>query len=307
MRRVRTARAEEVDDVVRRVATELARDAQRHEVDGALDHEGLAAAFTSVLGDLFLVEDGGRLSGHLVANVLDDPVHGRGAWVGPDGVSFDLPEDLEALYAHAGQHWIERGALDHFVWVLDEPLRVAPWLELAFSRMHQRGVADLSSVTPTPLPRGLSLRRATGDDLEAVVGLSRALDLAQAAGPSFSRLDTSDEREELREALDDPDVTTYLIVADDQPIGQCLAFALDPRRGTHPGTVHLSAVSVAEAWRDRGVGTALVSKVLAEARAEGYRWAETNWRVAHRGAARFWPRQGFVPTWVRLHRRIGSG
>jgi hypothetical protein len=34
---------------------------------------------------------------------------------------------------------------------------------------------------------------------------------------------------------------------------------------------------------------------------------ETNWRVTNRRAANFWLRYGFRPTYVRLHRTIGSG
>ena len=66
-------------------------------------------------------------------------------------------------------------------------------------------------------------------------------------------------------------------------------------------------MSVAEGERGRGLGAAMVDHALAAARAAGFAYAETNWRVTNRGAARFWVARGFTPTYVRLHRTIGAG
>ena len=56
-----------------------------------------------------------------------------------------------------------------------------------------------------------------------------------------------------------------------------------------------------------GVGTAMVDAALANARAAGFAYVETNWRVTNRRARNFWLDFGFEPTYVRLHRTIGLG
>ena len=71
--------------------------------------------------------------------------------------------------------------------------------------------------------------------------------------------------------------------------------------------MHLSAVSVRPGHEHRGVARALVDHALSDATEAGFDYAETNWRVTNRRAAQFWLRYGFVPTYVRLHRTIGSG
>ena len=55
------------------------------------------------------------------------------------------------------------------------------------------------------------------------------------------------------------------------------------------------------------VGRAIVEELLSAAAQSGSRYAETNWRITNRVAARHWPRAGFTRTYVRLHRAIGVG
>jgi GNAT superfamily N-acetyltransferase len=294
----------EVPAVVARASAALAQDARRPEVSAVVDQVELERAFEWVLADLYVALDGGAVRGHLVANLIDDPLTGRGAWVGPDGVSFDDPEVLWALYAVAGESWIAAGAREHYVWTLDDALRQGPWLDLAFARVHHRGVRRLRGDSP-PLPTGYRLRRGGPGDLEAVAALSNSIDLAQRAGPSFALVEPGDERASLAETLGDPDVAAYLLERADEVVGQVLALELGPRRGTHPRTTHLSAVAVADGLRGQGLGAAMVDAVLGRLARAGAEWAEVNWRSAHRDAARFWGRRGFAPTYVRLHRTIG--
>jgi ribosomal protein S18 acetylase RimI-like enzyme len=89
-------------------------------------------------------------------------------------------------------------------------------------------------------------------------------------------------------------------------VAQCITFPLPTRRGSFDATLHVSAVAVRETHRGRGVGTALVDLALDRARQKGFEYAETNWRVTNRPAARFWTDYGFEPTYVRLHRTVGE-
>ena len=305
---VRTLTPRDVERVVERVERVLADDAARNPlVAPTFDRGLLARALGDAAAAVWVAHDGRRVRGHLYGAVLDEPGAGRGAWVGPDGVSADDVDTLAALYAVAGQAWIDSGAREHYVWVLDDPARRDAWCELGFARAHQRGVRALDDLSVAALPEGYVIRRASIDDLESALSLSAEIDRAQARGPSFALgLDTSADREDLAETLTDPDVGYHLVEVAGEPVAQCLTFALPARRGSFPATVHLSAVAVREAHRGRGVATALVSHALDEARRDGFTHAETNWRVTNRDAARYWRGVGFRATYVRLHRTIGA-
>ncbi|MGH9020841.1 MAG: GNAT family N-acetyltransferase [Acidimicrobiales bacterium] len=293
--------------VAARVLASLRADAALNSmVNGDAAADDVLDALASVASSVW-VATSPDVVGHLHAALLSDDVFGSGAWVAPDGVSFDDPEVLAELYATAGASWISLGAREHYAWVLDHPERTSAWLDLGFARMHQRGVRALAGLGSAPVPSGLRIRVGGLDDLDAACVLSAELDRAQAQGPSFSSMpDASVDRSELAEALADPDVTHYLVERGSEPVAQCLTFALASRRGSFARTVHLSAVSVREGERARGVGTALVDHALGAARRRGFDYAETNWRVTNRRAVRFWTGYGFAPTYVRLHRTIAD-
>lgn len=295
--------------VVSDLITQRLRDDERRNryVNGEVDRELLVGALSSAKASTWVVERAGVVVGHLQAALLESDVYGHGAWVGPDGVSHDDTDALAALYASAGRAWIDAGAREHYVWVLDRPERTEPWMSLGFARMHQRGVRALDGQPVRALPAGYTTRLGTIDDLDAAVELGAVIDRAQAAGPSFSIEVGGDERTELDETLSDPEVRYFLAEMHGQPVGQCITFPLPARRGSFDHTVHLSAVAVREDHQSRGVATALVDAALERARRYGFRYVETNWRVTNREAAHYWTNYGFEPTYVRLHRTIGSG
>ncbi len=297
----------DVDVVAQLVARRLADDsALHHLVNANLDPEELVATLSAVAHDAWVAEDDGRVIGHLVGTLLASDTYGHGAWVGPDAVSFRDTDGLAGLYAHAGRDWIDAGAREHYAWVLDRAERTAPWMDLGFARMHQRGVLALTEREPRALPEGYRARLGTIADLEWALDLGAEIDRVQAEGPSFSLEIGGDERAELTEALEDPEVRYFLAEHDGHPVAQCITFALPARRGSFDATLHLSAVAVRETHRGRGVGTALIDVALERARHHGFTYVETNWRVTNRGAARFWTGYGFEPTYVRLHRTVGE-
>ena len=299
----------DVDDVVRRVELRLRHDAQINDlVSPEISTEEFGHALADATSSTWVALAGDVLVGHLYGALLESAVYGHGVWIGPDAVSFDGTDVLSDLYAQAGQEWIERGALEHYVWVLDDASSTQPWYELGFARMHTRGVLAIDALRGHELADIYSLRRGTLDDLDVAVSLSEELNLAQEKGPSFSiDLNTTSERDELLETLSDPEVEYYLVEYEGRAVGQCITFPLPARRGSFDDTLHLSAVVVSEDHRGRGVATALVNSALDEAFAEGFRYVETNWRVTNRQAQHFWTSYGFRPTYVRLHRTIGAG
>jgi GNAT superfamily N-acetyltransferase len=306
--RTRPLTNDDVASVTELIARRLRDDALANPfVNGDVDRDLLSRALSAATGASWVAERDGAVVGHLQAALLESDTYGHGAWVGPDGVSHDDTDTLADLYTQAGQAWIDAGAREHYVWVLDSPERTESWMALGFARMHQRGVRSLDDRPPHAIPAGYTTRLGTIDDLDTAVELGAVIDRAQALGPSFSMELGGDERAELDETLNDPEVRYFLAEAEGRPVGQCITFPLPARRGSFDATLHLSAVAVREDHRGHGVATALVDAALDRARRHGFRYAETNWRVTNRDAARYWTRYGFRPTYVRLHRTIGSG
>jgi len=306
---VRPLEPRDVDAVVARVRDRLRSDARRNPLLSTdFSDEHFARALTDAMDQTWVLDDNDRVTGHLYGALLESTEYGNGAWIGPDGVSFDDTDELAALYATAGADWIAQGALEHYAWVFDDPLDTAPWYELGFARMHVRGVMSLSEERPHRLPSSYSIRRGGPDDLQLALAIDETLDEAQRLGPSFSiSFEHTARADEMLEALEDDEVHHYVVEHAGRGVAQCLTFPLEARRGSFDHTLHVSAVAVVPGHEHRGVARALVDHALNDAFVAGFRHVETNWRVTNRRASTFWVRYGFRPTYVRLHRTIGSG
>jgi len=306
---VRQLEPGDIEQVVARVVERLAHDARIQPlVNPLISTDLFSEALGQVTDQTWIAEHDGEVVGHLYGALLESEVYGNGVWIGPDGVSFDTTDILSDLYSGAGAVWIERGALEHYVWTIDDLISTQPWYEMGFARMHMRGVLKLDDRVDRVLPDGYVLRRGGVADIEIAVALDDELDAVQRIGPSFSiGLDHSSKREDLLETLEEPDVHHYVVETDGGAVAQCITFPLPHRRGSFEHTLHLSAVTVDAAHRHLGVGTAMVDAALRNAREAGFEFVETNWRVTNRRARNYWLGYGFEPTYVRLHRTIGSG
>ncbi len=309
MTAVRNLAPSDVEPVVQRIVERLANDARNQPlVNPEISTSILAESLNVLIDQTWVAEREGVVVGHLYGALLESDTYGNGVWIGPDGASFDNTDILSDLYSAAGAAWIERGALEHYVWTIDEITSTQPWYEMGFARMHMRGVLRLDTPRDHQLPSGYVLRRGTVDDLEIAVALDDELDAVQRVGPSFSiGLDQSSKRDELLETLEDPDVHHYIVEFHGAAVAQCITFPLPSRRGSFEDTLHLSAVTVDAEHRHVGVGTAMVDAALRDARSADFVYVETNWRVTNRRARNYWLGYGFEPTYVRLHRTIGLG
>ena len=309
MTSVRHLEPDDVATLVTRVGDRLALDAHTQPlVNPSISTQLLSESLRDAAGATWVAEQDGVIVGHLHGALLESATYGNGVWIGPDGASFDSTDILSDLYSAAGATWIERGALEHYVWTIDDIASTQPWYEMGFARMHMRGVLRLDDRDDHPLPEGYALRRGGVDDLDIAIALDDELDAVQRVGPSFAiGLDHSSKREDFLETLEDPEVHHYIVEFGGDAIAQCITFPLPHRRGSFEHTLHLSAVTVNAAHRHAGVGTALVYAALRKARVTGFEFVETNWRVTNRRARNYWLDYGFEATYVRLHRTIGLG
>jgi ribosomal protein S18 acetylase RimI-like enzyme len=309
MTTVRPLEPRDVDQVVARIGDRLELDARIQPlVNPTISTQLLADALRAAANQTWVADRDGAVVGHLYGAMLESETYGNGVWIGPDGASFENTDTLSDLYSVAGATWIERGALEHYVWTIDDLASTQPWYELGFARMHMRGVLRLDARRDHPLPDGYALRRGGVGDIEVAVALDDELDAVQRVGPSFSiGLDHSSKRDDLMETLEDPEVHHYVVEFGGRAVAQCVTFQLPHRRGSFEHTLHLSAVTVDAEHRHLGVGTAMVDAALGNATNAGFTYVETNWRVTNRRARNYWLGYGFEPTYVRLHRTIGLG
>ena len=302
---IESLRTEMIDEIVARIMDHQRLVAERHRmINGWVDDVVLADSLVASAPDTLVACRNGVVVGHLRGTLLDSDLFGQSAWINPEGLSYDDELVLESLYVAGADRWLSRGSHRHYVWVPND--EVAPWLTLGFALMHQRGTKMIETTEPLGLPQRYTLRRGGIDDLAIALALDDHLDEAQSAGPSYSlHLSKTTQRDDWIETLEDPSVFHVIVEVDGAPVAQCATFALPERVGTFADSIHLSAVTVREEHRRLGVGRAMVNYVLDDAARRGFQFAETNWRVTNRRAARYWVNYGFEPTYVRLHRNVG--
>jgi GNAT superfamily N-acetyltransferase len=243
----------------------------------------------------------GEVAGRLVGALRDEELRGRHVWSRLEDHSAAEPELYRDLYGVAGAVWLEQGAKSHYVVVpAAEPVLWA-WLGLSFAieQVHaERPLADVSEPSP---PQGFTIRQGGPDDLDAATRLAPVITEHQIQPPVWSGLvRPSDEqfRENMREALADPEATWFLAERDGEPLGGLLLWA-DPGE-----PISLDVAATLPEARGLGVGTALTANALWWARTQGHERMKTDWRIANLLASRFWPRRGFEPTAYRMVRYV---
>ena len=162
-------------------------------------------------------------------------------------------------------------------------------------------------------PAGVVVRRATADDVDAVVRLDLELSGHQRLAPVFSdrasvhrrgvacrlprggrRRRASDPARRCRTAASSP-CSSWSTSRN----RACITGLARPERAAFLGF----AATLPEA-RGTGAGVALTNAGLAWARDQGYPVTVVDWRETNLLASRFWPRRGFRRTFLRLYRSI---
>lgn len=171
---------------------------------------------------------------------------------------------------------------------------------------------EVPDSTPVPVA-GVTVRAALRADIPVLAELDLELRRHQGLSPVFS----SGPVPTLQEAIDDweesfDDAGFVYLVAEhqDRVVGAAVGCALE-RSGTHTALTRpdhagfLGFAAVLPDARGVGAGRALGEAVLGWTRDEGCTSAATDWRATNLLSSRTWPRLGFRPTFLRLHRRLG--
>lgn len=256
---------------------------------------------------------GGEVVGYLIGAPKADPVWGPNLWVEAAGLAVAEAELARDLYAAAATRWVDEGRTVHFVVLpcFDSAL-IDAWSRLAFGQQHQHGIR---AVPAEPIAPGADvlIRRAERSDIPVLASLEVALPTHQGLAPVFSAgtvptLESA--RSEWEADFDDPEFAVFAAELHGRVVGSAVGCSIE-KSGTHRGVSRpdgagfLGFAAVLPESRGVGAGRALGEAVLAWAAEAGYRSVVTDWRVTNLLSSRTWPRLGFRPTYVRMHRVIG--
>jgi len=252
--------------------------------------------------------------GFLIGVPSPNEVWGPNTWVTPAGHAAAEPETIRDLYGFAARRWVDEGRTAHYAQLPATDLGgVDAWFRLGFGQQQVHAVRETSTARPPSLPAGLGIRRATAADIPALAALDLVLPDHQARSPVFSSGPVPTLAEavtEWEESIDDADYTTFVAERDGSVVGS--AIGCDVRKsGGNTGLIRpahagfLGFAAVLPAARGSGVGRALGETVLDWARQAGFPVAVTDWRATNLLSSRVWPRLGFRPHFLRLHRMIG--
>lgn len=260
--------------------------------------------------------DGDRAVAYLVGQVADGSTWGASAWVDAAGVAAaGLDRDAETvrdLYALAAQDWVDGGHPVHYALVpASDAALVDAFFRSGFGLQHVHA-ARVPATAPAP-PSGVVVRVARRDDVPALARLDRELPLHQGRSPVFSsgHLPTEAEaQQEWDDDFDDERFTTFVAEVDGAVMGSAVGCALEvsslhrgPALLDHAGFLGFAAV-LPEA-RGHGAGRALGEAVIGWSHEQGHRSVVTDWRATNLLSSRTWPKLGFEPTFLRLHRLVG--
>lgn len=262
--------------------------------------------------------DGPRFAGYLLGAPKPGHLWGPNVWVESAGVAVADPETARDLYALAAQRWVDEGRTAHYVVVpAHDRALVDAFSRLCFGQQHAHALRDPAApgaeAGVAHAAPGVLLRRAGPEDVETLARLDLALPQHQALSPVFSSggMPTVEEaRAEWVESIDDPAYTTFVAEVDGEVVGSAIGCSLE-LSGLHTGPARpegagfLGFAAVLPQARGRGVGRALGEAVIGWSRDEAHPCVVTDWRVTNLLSSRAWPRLGFRPTFLRLHRLVG--
>ena len=279
----------------------------RQAIEAALQRKG-ASGFAALVDD--------NVVAYLIGDMVIDNTWGRSAWVRTAGCAYAPAVGVEVvreLYAALGARWVEYGIFLHVALMpVSDPALLQAWFSLSFGMEQVHALVDLATIDPTlpALPPDLEIRQAGSADRHHLAAMSDVIWQTQVKAPVWGIM-MPEGHQELADGwaglVDEADVTVWLALHGDAVVGTQGYWPAEqfPDHLFLPeGCLHMSVAGTRSAVRGQGIGTLLTRYGLAQARAAGHRFCETDWRSTNLLAARFWPRQGFQPMVYRLVRRV---
>lgn len=244
---------------------------------------------------------GGKVVAYLAGTV--DEKTGMARWLFA-GHAAREPEALRDLFALQSQ---ELGVSRFMLTVpATDPALIDVWFRLAFGCQAVWAVREIEPAEPVDF--GGSIRRATPDDLEAIVDFDQLLYDHQVTAPSFSEF-TAPPRAELRaeasEIWADDTYIPFLAEVGGLVVGMLGLYRRPEGELRVPASnIDLAFAATRDEVRGSGAGVALTAFALRWAHEQGFRSMTVDWRSVNLLSSRFWPRRGFRPQYLRLYRAV---
>jgi len=241
--------------------------------------------------------------GDVVAYVIAT-VGAERAEIGLAGCAASEPEAIRDVYAHLAPGWPTWHQA--MIPAADAEL-IDAWFRLAFGLQFLTAARDMSPIDTTAFDG--TIRESTPADLQATADFDRLLWTHLSRSPSFSGLAVAaqDFESEWSTLWEETDEFPYHRVAelDGRVVGHALLFNRPTGDLRVPEqNIDLAHAATREDARGTGAMRALMADAIDWAREQGYRSFTTDWRVVNLEASRYWPRQGFRPTFYRLVRAV---
>ncbi|MGI8929292.1 MAG: GNAT family N-acetyltransferase [Candidatus Limnocylindrales bacterium] len=282
--------------------------------EAAAAREQLSALLgrSSASGAIAFVQ--GRASAFVLGGRRPDSTWGPNIWIEDAGSAGTDAEAIREAYAAAAGQWVDEGRTSHFVVVpATEPRVLEAWFSLGFGKQQVHAVREPVWREFVPaLGEGVTIRRATRDDIPSLAELDVVLPQHQTGTAVFSRLPIPTVEEALADIeadFDNPSYATFVAEHAGRIVGAAIGCSLELSPGHTPlmrprSAGFLGFAAVRPSARGLGVGRALGETIIAWSRDEGYEWVATDWRSTNVQANRSWLALGFRPTFYRLHRVI---
>jgi GNAT superfamily N-acetyltransferase len=247
----------------------------------------------------------GFLSGYLLPAFRGQPAAYSPEWAnGAEGPH--ARRVYEAMYSSLAARWVADGYLTHVIGTLaHESELVKMWHWLGFGMLAADAVRDLSPLAGATAEA--EIRRAGSRDAEVCTTLERALQHYLASSPTYL-VTEEDDGSSLARWLADPAHALWLAHQDGEAVAYLRIESANEDACTliqDPGTASITGAYTMPHLRGAGIGSVLLDRALAWARAEGYARCAVDFEPMNVLAARFWLRH-FQPVCYALSRQVDA-
>lgn len=211
-----------------------------------------------------------------------------------------------SMYASLARHWVANGYFNHIITVLAHEQEVlGAWFMLGFGMDNIDTLRDVSSIKR--VMADVEIRRATMDDIDAVMSLALANHWHLTTTPIFRPMFGHEGRRHLEQQISDANIAWWLAYNGSDIVGIMRLVPLSGREFSIPpadeNTCGITAAFTKEEFRHHGVATTLLNHALEWARSVGYTRCAVDFESANILGASFWLKY-FQPVGYSLVRRL---
>ena len=277
-------------------------------------HDFLSALFQKPDSRGMVLLENGKLTAYMLGSYNENPFFGRHCWVPFGGIALptiNLQQIFRHLYAATGSQWIQDGVLNHYLVCPDIPAWQQAAFSLSFGQEQAYAVASIKDQREEPtIPAGIEIRAVLPEDANQLFANGHWIAAHLNKSPVWEPVPQQHLDAILPEyaKLANDDTSTTMVAVDGEKIVGCVVLYTVDVGPDHllgvPSAGEFAAAAIDPAYRKRGVGKALFTRLINEARLQKFETLFTDWRTTNLAAASYWPGFGFETFAYRLLRRV---